>query len=449
MPKKIFLSHSSEDKSKVRKLAQDIRDAGIFVWLDETEIAVGESISERVQQGLAESDYVGLWITRHALASGWVQREWQMKFNEEASKNRITVLPLLADDIKIDELPPFLRDKRFADFRTDYKHGLSELIKAVRGRPFSSEPERETERTVADYTSDLLEDLANARIAFPLHGWLRIIPTLKNLPRSGKKIRLETYYPHLSIRSVYDHVLSIAHSADCLFFDISHGIAPQERLELARCIVYHDIAEVLLGDIPAYTNLTEANRNKARIFAERRLGELPPGEPKRIATEFIRMFLESRERESLDAAMSILGDRSNHIQRFFYVLDKFDPIIAAWRYLHQFRGHLDPDAADFLKRMKDFFDNPDVKVIARDYKEDEKITALVLLLQDRRQAREYYRNEHSIPGNLFGLRNETISRLIQGTKLTFVPEGKKPSKAKTPNPSVAPDDNRASRARRW
>lgn len=430
MPKRIFLSHSSLDKDVVRQLAQDLRSAGFTVWLDETEITVGESITERVQEGLDESDYVCLWITRNALASGWVQKEWQAILGREASANTVAALPLLADSITSEELPAFLRDKLYADFRTDYQRGLATLITAIRrGVP-------QTERTVAAYTNDLLEDLMKARIAFPIHGWLHLVPTLKNLPRSGKQIRLETYVPSLPIRSVYDHILAIAHSADSLFFSIDHGVPRQERLDLARCIVYHDLAEVLLGDIPAYTNLSESSKKKARLFAETRLRELPSGEPKRIATEFIRMFLENRERESLDAAMRILSDRDNRIQRFFYVLDKIDPIVAVWRYLHQFRGGLDLDAKDFLKRMKDFFDNPDVKKVARAYVEDGRILTLVLLLQDRSQASEYYRNAHSIPKQLFGLEVDTIVRLIQGTTLTFVQDKERRPKRRSAAKSI-------------
>ena len=128
MSNRIFLSHSSHDKSAVRRLAVDLQSAGVNVWLDEWEITVGDRITQKIQEGLRASDYLAVWLTQHAVDSGWVEREWQSKYNDEVSKNAIFVLPLLADNC---DLPPLLADKKFADFRKDYQAGLKELLRVV------------------------------------------------------------------------------------------------------------------------------------------------------------------------------------------------------------------------------------------------------------------------------------------------------------------------------
>lgn len=130
--KRVFLSHSSRDKEDVRRLAEDLRAEGINVWLDEWEIAVGDRISQKIQQGLAESDYLAVWLTKDAIESGWVEREWQAKFHEEVNQDRTVVLPLLGEHCT---LPPLLRDKRYADFRDDYAKGLAELLKVFDRTP--------------------------------------------------------------------------------------------------------------------------------------------------------------------------------------------------------------------------------------------------------------------------------------------------------------------------
>lgn len=407
----IFLSHSTKDKKAVRKLAQDLRNAGINVWVDESEIRVGDSIAKEIQKGLRESDYVGIWLTQHAIESGWVEKEWQAKLPDEASQRKTIVLPLLAGDI---ELPVFLRDRLFADFRVDYQYGLDQLIRTIKTQTPVAQ------WTIRAYSKGLLEDLSTAQIQFPLHESIDLIETLKRLPRSGKKIRLETYSPVVPVRSVYDHILSVAHSADCLFPLINHGILPHEAIELARCIVYHDLPEVLLGDIPAYTNLTDSKRSRARIFAERRLRKMPPGEPKRIAREFIGMFLDDRERECHATVSHIMADSTSRIHRFFCILDKIDPIVAVWRYLHQFRGRLDAEAHDFLERMRDFFNNPQVKISATEYREDSVIKDLALSLQNRQLARNYYLNEEALSEIESGLDRSDLAQLIQGLRLVFV-----------------------------
>jgi hypothetical protein len=52
-----FLSHTSLDKPFIRQLAADLTANGISVWLDEQRIRVGESIPEKIAQGLAGSDF--------------------------------------------------------------------------------------------------------------------------------------------------------------------------------------------------------------------------------------------------------------------------------------------------------------------------------------------------------------------------------------------------------
>jgi 5'-deoxynucleotidase YfbR-like HD superfamily hydrolase len=406
----IFLSHSRKDRQVVQRLENDLRAAGFEVWMDSSEISVGQSISKKIQEGLKESEYLGIWLTVNSVGAGWVEQEWLAKLHLEIHDRQVMVLPLLAEDI---EIPLLLRDKKYADFRTDYNSGLNQLLSVLRSGV------AEEERTIAGYAREFLEDLGGTHIPLPLHGSIDIIGTLKKLPRSGKKIRLETYSPEIQIRSIYDHILSVAHSADSLFSAVRHGVRHGEKAELARCIAYHDVPEILLGDLPGYTNLTDAKRNRARVFAERRLSELPSGEPERIANEFIRMFLNDRERKSLSAAMQTLSDERSPVRRFFYVLDKMDPIIAVWRYLHLFRGQLDPGATEFLKRLKDFFDNPRVKEVAKDYTEDPVVQELVLTLQDRRLARNYYRDADAIPGKLAGINRDILKTLIEGTDLLF------------------------------
>jgi hypothetical protein len=124
----VFLSHSSEDKDDVRRLGEDLRRAGLEVWLDEKEIRVGDSIVQKIEEGLNKTQYLALWLTRRSVSSGWVSAEWQSQFGDEVAKGAVVILPLLAEDC---EIPRLLRGKRYADFRRDYRQGLFELLQAV------------------------------------------------------------------------------------------------------------------------------------------------------------------------------------------------------------------------------------------------------------------------------------------------------------------------------
>lgn len=126
----VFLSHSSIDKPFVRQLAADLKAAGIDVWLDEQRIRVGESIPERISQGLAESDFFLLAVSKASIESEWVKKELNGALINEVQRRAVHVLPLKLDDAK---MPSAISDKKYADFSVSYKAGLNDLISAMKG----------------------------------------------------------------------------------------------------------------------------------------------------------------------------------------------------------------------------------------------------------------------------------------------------------------------------
>jgi len=175
---RVFLSHSSKDKPQVRKLAQQLKLYGIDIWIDEERIYVGDSISKKIQQGLRESDYLCIWLTNQAMQSGWVEKEWLPKIKQEIDESRTVVLPLLAENC---DLPDFLIDKRYADFRSSFNDGLDDLLQVFDIK------KTKTIKKVTHYVYDLLSDLDGVIIPLPHLTNINIISSLKKIPRSGKK----------------------------------------------------------------------------------------------------------------------------------------------------------------------------------------------------------------------------------------------------------------------
>jgi hypothetical protein len=123
-----FLSHSSHDKPFIRQLATDLKANGVQVWLDELNIKVGESIPEKISQGLAESDYFLFAASKNSVASEWVKRELNSALLKEVEKREVTILPLKLDD---SQMPTVIADKKYADFSVSYKQGLVDLLDAM------------------------------------------------------------------------------------------------------------------------------------------------------------------------------------------------------------------------------------------------------------------------------------------------------------------------------
>jgi hypothetical protein len=125
----VFISHSSKDKPFVRQLAADLTANGVQVWLDEQRIRVGESIPEKIAQGLAESDFFVIVISANSASSDWVKREMNTALVTEIERRKVTILPVRIDATPV---PEAIKDKKYTDFAVSYNAGLNELLEAVR-----------------------------------------------------------------------------------------------------------------------------------------------------------------------------------------------------------------------------------------------------------------------------------------------------------------------------
>lgn len=124
-----FLSHSSADKPFIRQLAADLTANGVDVWLDEQRIRVGDSIPEKLAQGLAGSDFFLIAMSEHSANSAWVQKELNTALMNEVQRRKVHILPLRLDDTP---LPAIIVDKKYADFSASYKAGLDDLLTALK-----------------------------------------------------------------------------------------------------------------------------------------------------------------------------------------------------------------------------------------------------------------------------------------------------------------------------
>jgi hypothetical protein len=96
-------------------LARSLRERGIVVWIDESEIAVGDSLFEKIGTGITNMQYLGVVLSPASVKSTWVQREVEIALAKEINGRKVAVLPIL---YKPCEVPPFLQSRLYADFRS-------------------------------------------------------------------------------------------------------------------------------------------------------------------------------------------------------------------------------------------------------------------------------------------------------------------------------------------
>src|ERR1035437_2634670 len=105
----IFLSHSSEDKGFVDRLAFDLERVSVGVWYDKWEIRVGDSLLDKIATGIEQNDFLALVLSPRSVKSEWVKREVNAALMREMAERRVVVLPLLIEEC---DIPTLLREKK-------------------------------------------------------------------------------------------------------------------------------------------------------------------------------------------------------------------------------------------------------------------------------------------------------------------------------------------------
>jgi hypothetical protein len=81
----VFLSHASEDKETVAiPLAHALRRNGVHVWLDKSEIKLGDSIRAKIDEGLAQSRFGVVILSEIFFKKLWTGRELDGLFAKDA-----------------------------------------------------------------------------------------------------------------------------------------------------------------------------------------------------------------------------------------------------------------------------------------------------------------------------------------------------------------------------
>ena len=117
-----FISHASEDKEAVAlPLAEALTQAGLRVWLDQTELRIGDSLRRKIEEGLAQSRFGIVILSRNFLSKDWPQKELDGLMALEEGGQKV-ILPVWHEIGKaaLVERYPILSDRLAADTAADW-----------------------------------------------------------------------------------------------------------------------------------------------------------------------------------------------------------------------------------------------------------------------------------------------------------------------------------------
>jgi small GTP-binding protein len=133
----VFLSHSAKDKPIVRELAERLKDDGLRVWFDESEIQPGDMIGLKISRGLEQSRTLVLVMSANASESEWVTFESQTILFSDPTNQQRRLIPLRLDDA---EIKGTLKQFAYVDWRQRSAEQYTRLRAACQPPHLAVEP---------------------------------------------------------------------------------------------------------------------------------------------------------------------------------------------------------------------------------------------------------------------------------------------------------------------
>lgn len=93
-----FISYSRNDEEFVDRLYADLQDNGVRCWRDTEDMKIGDRMRPVIDRAIRLHDKVVLVLSKHSIASDWVETEVETAFRTERDEDRIVLFPVRVDD---------------------------------------------------------------------------------------------------------------------------------------------------------------------------------------------------------------------------------------------------------------------------------------------------------------------------------------------------------------
>ena len=124
----VFISYSRKDLDFVEKLASDLKEAGLEVWYDLSNLHGGSRWSKEIASAIRASKFVLIVLSPESVSSKWVEEEFLF-----ASQLNKKIIPLL---FKKCELPFGYHALQAIDVQgINYKQNFGEILHSLGVNP--------------------------------------------------------------------------------------------------------------------------------------------------------------------------------------------------------------------------------------------------------------------------------------------------------------------------
>lgn len=129
----VFLCHNSEDKGVLREMNTRLKTARIVTWFDEDQLPPGRLWQELLEEQIGQIKTAAVFVGPSGLGP-WQDIELRA-FLSEFVRRRCPVIPvILAECTNVPQLPLFLKQFTWVDFRKNIPDPFKQLLWGITGR---------------------------------------------------------------------------------------------------------------------------------------------------------------------------------------------------------------------------------------------------------------------------------------------------------------------------
>jgi hypothetical protein len=92
-----FISYSSKDETFAKRLYADLQSSNVRCWFAPEDLKWGEHIRKGIDEAIQMHDKLLLILSKHSVASGWVEREVKTALARERKEKRTVLFPVRVD----------------------------------------------------------------------------------------------------------------------------------------------------------------------------------------------------------------------------------------------------------------------------------------------------------------------------------------------------------------
>lgn len=136
-----YISCATKDMDFAAQLQSDLQSNGLQCWTIPEDMRMGDKIQHDIEQSIRIDGKLVLVLSRHVIASSWVQKEVENAFEKEINQNTTLLVPIMVDAevmendqtwaVDLRESRPIIDFTNWNDAQT-YKQALADLLSELK-----------------------------------------------------------------------------------------------------------------------------------------------------------------------------------------------------------------------------------------------------------------------------------------------------------------------------